>query len=263
MSTKPKGLSGFTVVKNALSRDYCIRECVESMFAVCDQVLIADMGSDDGTWEMLSSIASTNSKCYLTLTRIRDWTQERANPDWWTSAINEARQRLDHSHMLQLDADEVLSDDPETHAAIRHAVEHTNAFAFDRLNFCGGPDALIPEGECVGRWVTRIGPSHLFLPSDEPHYRGEVHILDMAFNQPQAKIFHVGFLRKPEAFYAKARVVLGAFFGNYDERLVQAENEKGRSPMSYMPWFNRLTPYRGPYPASVRKWMEERGYHVP
>lgn len=262
MTPKPKGLSGFTVVKNALSRDYCIRECVESMFAVCDQVLIADMGSDDGTWEMLSSIVSTNPKCYLTLTRIRDWTQERANPDWWTSAINDARQRLDYAHMLQLDADEILSDDPETHACIRHAVEHTNAFGFDRVNLIKDGRHTIPEGECVGRWVIRIGPSHLWLPSDEPHLRGEIHLLDMAYLEPRARIFHMGFMRKPAAFYAKARVVLGAFFGNYDQRLIDAENE-GVSPMSKMPWFDRLVPYNGPYPALVRKWMEERGYKVP
>lgn len=260
MSTKPKGLSGFVVAKNCIERDYCLPECIASMLNVCDEVVVGDMGSDDGTRALVQGLI--DNACRVRMVEINDWTMARADPTWYVQALNSCREHLKYSMMLQLDADEVLSDDPETHAAIRHAVEHTNAFAFDRLNFCGGPDALIPEGECVGRWVTRIGPSHLFLPSDEPHYRGEIHILDMAFNQPQAKIFHVGFLRKPEAFYTKARVVLGAFFGNYDERLVDAE-AAGKDPMSGMEWYNRLTPYDGPYPAAVRKWMEERGYHVP
>lgn len=258
MNTLP-GLSAFTVTKNALSLDYCIVEMINSVIPVADEVVVGDMGSDDGTREMLDEWAAREPR--LRIVRIPDWTLERANPRWFTSALNRTREELRYSMMLELDADEILSDDPETYACIRHAVEHTNAFAFDRLNFCRDPFSLIPDGECVGKHVVRIGPSNLFMPSDEPYPRGTIHLLDMAYIEKRAKIFHMGFLRKPTAFYAKARVVLGAFFGNYDQRLVDAE-AAGVNPMSGMEWYNRLVPYTGSHPEAVKQWCRARGYDL-
>lgn len=253
----PKGLSGFTVCKNAITLDYCIRECIDSLLRVCDEVVVADMGSDDGTLTFLIDWAAREPK--LRIVPIFDWTSQRGNSKWFVNALNQAREHLNYSHMLQLDADEVLGDDSDTTACIRHAVEHCNAFAFDRLNFARDGSSLIPEGECCGRWVVRIGPSHLWLPSDEPHSRGEIHLLDMSFIQPKAKIFHLGFLRKNQAFFAKARIVLGAFFDNYDPRLEAAQLE-GRQPLSGFEWWNRLVPYTGYYPRAVVQWMVDRGY---
>lgn len=257
---KPKGLSGYTVVKNALSLDYAIRDCLDSLLKVCDEVVVGEMGSDDGTLTFLLDWAAHEPR--LRIVMIDDWTAKRGDRNWFVSALNQIRGHLRFSMQLELDADEVLGDDPETIAAIKHAVDHTNAFAFDRLNFVRDATSLIPENECCGRWVVRIGPSHLWMPSDEPHVRGEIHLLDMAYNRPGAMIYHLGFLRRPEAFYAKAKVVLGAFFDNYDPRLAAAEAE-GKPPLSGFEWWNRLTPYSGPYPAAVRHWMEARGYKVP
>lgn len=257
---KPKGLSGFTISKNCRSLDYCLIECIESMLPVCDEVVVGEMGSTDGTREILDAWMVTEPK--LRVVTIRDWTLERANHSWFTSALNETREHLDYCQGLQLDSDEVLSDGNETIAAIKRACNKTNAIALDRLNFVRDATSLIPEGECVGKYVVRCGPSHLWWPSDEHHERGEVHLLDMSHIEPTARIFHLGFLRKPEAFYAKAKVVLGAFFGNYDQRLADAE-KIGANPMSGMPWYNRLASYDGHYPDSVRKWMTERGYVVP
>ena len=69
-------------------------------------------------------------------------------------------------------------------------------------------------------------------------------------------------LAKALSRFAKARVVLGAFFGEFDQRL-KATEESGLPPLSNFEWWNRLTKYEGYYPASVRAWMEERGYKVP
>ncbi len=256
---KTKGLSGMTVSKNCLTLDYCIEECIRSMLPICDEVVVGDMGSDDGTREWLDRWCETEPK--LRVVRIRDWTKERGSKTWFTSALNDTRQHLKFSMMLQLDSDEVLCDDNETFHSIAHACLNTHAFAFDRINFVRDAHSVIPENECCGRWVTRIGPSHLWLPSDEPHSRGEIHLLDMSFVQPLAKIHHLGFLRRREAFFAKAKVVLGAFFNEYDTRLAKAE-ESGSHPFAEFPWWNRLTRYDGYYPDAVKKWMEARNYAV-
>lgn len=257
---KPKGLSGFTVCKNALSLDYCIKECIESMLPVCNEVVVGEMGSTDGTRELLDRMAAEDFR--IRIVPIKDWTLERGMASWFVCALNEARAHLNYSHMLELDADEVLSDDGATREHIASAVLNTNAFCFDRLNFVRDASSLIPENECCGKYVCRIGPSHLWMPSDEPHARGDIHLLDMAYIQPAAKIYHLGFLRRRKAFFAKARVVLGAFFNEFDTRLAEAE-AGGYHAFEKFPWWNRLASYRGYYPKSVRDWMTARGYEVP
>jgi glycosyltransferase involved in cell wall biosynthesis len=252
-------LSGFTVCKNALSLDYAIVECINSLLPVCDEVVVGEMGSTDGTRLALQAWSERDSR--IRIVDIRDWTRERGNMKWFVEALNETRQHLQYPMMLQLDADEVLGDDRETLALVQRAKETGEIFAFDRLNFARDAKSLIPEGECCGKYVVRIGPSKYWIPSDEPHERGEVEFLDLAHIEPMAKIFHLGFLRHPEAFYAKARVVLGAFFNEFDSRLAAAEREQ-TDPLSKFEWWNRLERYTGDYPAGVKKWMLARGHSV-
>lgn len=250
-------LSGFTVAKNCLSLDYCIEECIQSMLPICDEVVVGEMGSTDGTFQMLEHWAECEPK--LRIVRIHDWTQEKGKMNWFVSALNETRSHLRCDMALQLDADEVLGTDSKTLKAIRRCVETKDAIAIDRLNFVKDHKHLIPEGHCCGKYVVRCGPSNLWWPSDEPHQRGEVPLLDMAHIEPDTKIFHLGFLRKREAFYAKARVVLGAFFNEFDQRLAKAEAENYH-PFQEFEWWKNLTPYSGYYPELVKDWLRDRGY---
>lgn len=254
---KLHGLSGFVVTKNCLQLDYCIRECIASMLPLCNEVVVGDMGSTDGTWELLSKWVLTEPK--IAPVKIKDWTQERGNMLWYVNALNETKEAIQTDMAIQLDADEVLGDDPRTIAIIKKCVAKKDAIAIDRLNFAKNPQSLIPEGSCCGKFCVRVGPSDLWWPSDEPHNRGEVPLLDMAHIEPEAKIFHLGFLRRREAFFAKAKVVLGAFFNEYDKRLAQAEEEQ-REPLSKFPWWNEMVPYDGYHPESVKRWLRERGY---
>lgn len=256
---KLPGLSGFTVSKNHSSLDYCLRECVDSMLPICDEVVIGEMGSDDGSATDIAKWAAEEPK--IRVVPITDWTTAKGSPFWFVNALNETRRHVRRQMALQLDADEVLGDDHATLSVIQKCVEMRGAIAIDRLNFARSPRLLIPEGECVGKYVVRVGPSHLPWVSDEPHQRGEVQLLDMARLEPTAKIFHLGFLRRRQAFFDKARVVLGAFFNEFDKRLADAESA-GDEPLSRFPWWNRLEPYDGYHPSRVTAWLRERGYEI-
>lgn len=251
-------LSGYVCVRNGYSLDYCWEQAVASLLPVCDEVVVC-VGSDSNDGTLQAAWSMTNPKVRVV---IYPWDNPTAKPDWWTAWLNFARLQLRHEMQITLDADEVLDDSPECHAAIREAVEAGRSVRCDRLNFARDARSLIPENEAVGKWVARIGPSSYHMPSDEPHGPGEVLLLDEAATDPRIRIFHLGFLRRPEAFYAKARVVLGAFFGSYDPRLEEAQ-ATGRPPLEKFPWWDRLTTYNGNYPKSVRDWMVQRGYEVP
>ncbi len=254
---KKHGLSGLIPSRNALSQDYCLVLSVKSLLPICDEVIVSDAESDDGTREMLAEWQAIEPKL-----RVVDykWPDPKGSMTWFTDWLNDLRGHAKYSSICQLDADEVLTDDPEAHRLIGKAVAGNAALAVDRLNFVRDARSLIPEGECCGKFVVRIGPSDMFLASDEPHVPGEVPMLDMATIEPNIRIYHLGFLRDPKAYFAKARVVLGAFFNEFDVRLAEAE-ANGKPPMSGMPWWDRVVPYNGYYPEAVKKWMQARRYN--
>ena len=251
-------LSGLVCTRNCIQNDYCFVECITSMLAVCDEVVVHDKQSTDNTLEALKEWASRDSRIRVIEAK---WEEPRDDRSWYVRWINEGRVHARFPMLLHLDADEVLGDNDATYSAIKFCVDNKHAIAMNRLNFARDPFSLIPEGECCGRYVVRCGPSHLKWVSDEPHRPGEIPLLDMATISPYALIFHLGFLRHPEAFFKKARVVLGAFFGNYDSRLVEAE-ANGKPPLSSFSWWNRLEPYKGTHPEAVKAWLRARGYRL-
>jgi glycosyltransferase involved in cell wall biosynthesis len=251
-------LSGLVCTRNCIDQDYCFVECITSMLTYCDEVVVHDKQSTDGTLEALKEWASRDPRI-----RVIEgvWENPRGDHGWYVRWINEAKSHVRHGMLLHMDADEVISEDYATRSAIQACVEKKDAIALDRINFVRDARSVIPEGECCGRWVVRVGPSHLHWVSDEPHRRGEVPLLDIAHIEPMARIYHLGFLRRREAFYKKARVVLGAFFNEFDTRLATAESEGGH-PFEKFPWWNRLDRYTGDYPPSVRSWLLARGYSL-
>ena len=51
-------VSGFTFIRNAIKYDYPIKEAIQSILPLCDEVVVAVGKSDDGTRELVASIDS-------------------------------------------------------------------------------------------------------------------------------------------------------------------------------------------------------------
>jgi glycosyltransferase involved in cell wall biosynthesis len=49
-------ISGYTTTLDCVRQGYPFEECIESMLGFCDQVVIVDGGSSDGTWERLQAM---------------------------------------------------------------------------------------------------------------------------------------------------------------------------------------------------------------
>ncbi|OGF58824.1 MAG: hypothetical protein A2Y62_10085, partial [Candidatus Fischerbacteria bacterium RBG_13_37_8] len=60
-------LSGFTFARNAIIYDYPLKECIETLLALCDEVIIAVGDSEDETMTVVSSYA--NDKLRIISTR--------------------------------------------------------------------------------------------------------------------------------------------------------------------------------------------------
>jgi hypothetical protein len=69
-------LSGYSTSYNCVDQNYPFVESITSLLDVCDEVVVVDGGSTDGTWDVLTSMSNENPK--LKIKQIeRDWTHPR------------------------------------------------------------------------------------------------------------------------------------------------------------------------------------------
>lgn len=254
-----ENLSGYTVCRNVFKLDYPVNLTIRSLLNVCAEVVACDSDSDDGTSTMLQRWAAKEPR--LKVINF-PWRNPVNDSKWFTDWLNFTREHLSLPMQLQLDADEVLDDSALCLSSVINSARDGSCMQFDRLNFWRDPKSLIPDGHCCAKFVTRMGPSNLWMPSDEPHPEGAPEIVAKSFFHQDLRIFHLGFLRHPAAFYRKSRVVQGAFFGAYDERLVEAEEKSLPQWESRSDFINDLIPYAGTHPHGVKEWLNNRGHAI-
>ena len=75
MEWKPT-ISGYTTVMDAESQEYPWKRCVESLLGFCDEVVVVDGGSTDGTWESLLEWSGGEPRLVIHK-EIRDWSHPR------------------------------------------------------------------------------------------------------------------------------------------------------------------------------------------
>jgi glycosyltransferase involved in cell wall biosynthesis len=250
------GLSGYVPVRNGLKLDYCFELAVRSLLPICDEVVVCDSDSTDGTKELVESWMEFEPRI-----RLINYPWPNPKGDVWMLMkwLNFARKELNFDMQITLDADEVLH--PCSYPEIRHAVAEKSCRWFTRFNFWKNAQSLVPEGQVCGRNVVRLGPTELEMVSDnaEEHPGGEPAIRQRATFHPQLLIWHLGFLRNPEAFFAKSKVMQQALLNDYDKKLAEAEK-------TGQPWYElsnghiQLDAFEGQHPNIVRPWLKERGY---
>lgn len=250
-------LAGILCCRNCLELDYSWREAGQSLLGACDELVIGDSDSTDGTRQAIDEWAAKDTR--ITVCSF-PWTNPIANKEWYPLFINYVRQHAKSQMILHLDADELIHEDD--YPAIRKAADAGATLFLKRLNFWKDPQHLIPEGHCCGTKVLRMAPANMAIPSDYPWEPASA-TMSMAV-ESDIRVFHYGFLRKREAFFKKARTVHRIWHGSFDPRLEQAEKFDG--PWATMPgvtgWENDLVKYNGAHPAAGKPWLIERGYKV-
>ena len=111
MEWKPT-ISGYTTVRNCISQAYPWEDTVNSMLGFCDEVVVLDGGSNDGTWERLQELAAQNNKI-VARQLVRNWDSKRfAVYDGLQKA--EARKLCTKDFCWQMDSDEILPENDWT-----------------------------------------------------------------------------------------------------------------------------------------------------
>lgn len=244
-------LSGLVCIRQGIELDYCWRESIQSLLPICSQVIVCDGESTDGTQELIRDWMKDEPKIALC---VYPWPDPVGVPTFWVDWLQYGRQHCQGDFVIQLDADEVLSE---------NSYDELDAFTggslwCKRYNFWRDDKNLIPHGVCCSHRVVRVIPKGMFLPSDGEDARGHG-VVAMA-RDSGVEIFHYGFIRKPEAFFKKARALQGYFFNTYDQRLADAEAtpETWMETIKNVEWINSLVPFTGKHPVIMKQWLKER-----
>lgn len=146
-------LSGYTTTHNCIDQSYPFESSIMSMVDFCDQVVIVDGGSTDGTWERLQKL-SKEHECILIHQQVRDWNSTRfAVFDGLQKAL--ARALCTSEFCWQQDSDEVVheKDYDKIGNLVKMLPKNMDLVALPVVEFWGGPEKVRID---VNPWKWRV-----------------------------------------------------------------------------------------------------------
>ena len=100
-------LSGYTQTYNCIEKEYPFEECVKSLLGFCDEVIVLDCHSTDGTYEKLVELAQENSKLKV----YKSKSNSKSIQTLEESPKSEARSYCTGKWCWQADVDEIVHED--------------------------------------------------------------------------------------------------------------------------------------------------------
>ena len=135
-------ISGYTTTYNCLNQNYPFQESILSLIGFCDQVVVVDGGSTDGTWEVLQKLTEAHEKLIIHQ-QPRDWENTRfAVFDGLQKAL--ARALCTAEFCWQQDSDEIVheNDYDKILSLINQAPKNMDLIALPVIEFWGSKNKI-------------------------------------------------------------------------------------------------------------------------
>lgn len=247
-------LGGTLFVYNGISNDYCVAEAVASLKALCDEVVLLDAGSTDGTDKLLMSFADDTTK--VILLPHEEWEKQKGR-EKLSYFTNIAISYLTTDWNINLQADEVIHE--KSFDAIRSAIEEPNCESFWnwRINLWGNSQHLLNVDDSrkpVGDFIIRLAKAKYKSIDDAQSIDAQPanhrYITDI-------RIYHMGFVRSKYVHTEKIRHMLVDVFlmGGNDPKVEAMGNE-------FNPWIHfskeDVVSIQEPLPIFIQEWAKER-----
>jgi glycosyltransferase involved in cell wall biosynthesis len=251
-----KSIGGSIFVRNAVEWDYCVKEAVLSLVPFCDEVVVGDASSTDGTLDILKELEAQHSN--VRVVEGLDW---NCAPDNKRLSIlaNEVKNKLNTDWHFMLQADEVVHEDsiPAIKELANNQRNISGAFV-RRWNLWDNFDQYVkltsrcrPCGDCIIRLSERrwdaVGDAEGLLCKEL-----NKDMSDKIF------IFHYGFLRNN--MVNKVLDTLSWFFenGGPDPLYVQMKENGGEFKSEMVIPKTELANLPMPHPEVMAQWIADR-----
>ena len=242
-------VSGFTIIKNAISHDFPVEASIRSLLPVCDEVVVNVGPSTDGTMDLIKSIKDPKI-------RIIEGVWDTSRQNWMLSDETlRAMRACVHPWGIYIQGDEVLHERgaQELVAAIQvvDAEPEVEALLVKYLHFYGDFNTIATNR----RWYRReIRAIRLDPALDIRPYKGAQGFRVGPQNRKTrarlttAEMFHYGWARPAAALRAKL-VTNQTLYPWSKER-------EAKRPL--LPWFPGLRPFTGQHPLVAQGYVNER-----
>lgn len=149
-------LSGYTTTRNCISMDYPFEQCIESMLAFCDEVVVMDSSDgSDSTRTKLAEMQKINPNKLFVYHAEVDWSAP--NHGVYDGALKQAaREKCTGDFLWQMDADEVVvttKEKIESLIAQLGNLETHHVACLPVVEYWGGKDKIRID---VNPWKWRI-----------------------------------------------------------------------------------------------------------
>jgi len=160
-------LSGYTTTKNVIDSDYPWRESIISLLGFCDEVIVVDGGSTDGTWEELQTMSAMQGDGRLKVHQVkRDWDAKRfALFDGQQKAV--ARSLCSSEWCWQQDIDEVIHEDDydKIKSLVKQMPKPCNLVSLPVIEYWGGSEKIRVDAT---PWKWRLSRNNPQITHDIP-----------------------------------------------------------------------------------------------
>ncbi|MGI9039545.1 MAG: hypothetical protein ACR2HK_00270 [Gemmatimonadales bacterium] len=242
-------VSGFTIVRNAVTLDFPLEASIRSILPVCDEVVVNVARSADETLEVVRSIGDPKIRIVET-----EWDMTIKNKVLGDETLR-AMRACRYPWGLYIQADEVLHERgaESLQLAIREhdADPRVEGLLVKYLHFYGGTDTVAVNRRWYRREVraVRLDPALDIRPYQGAQgFRVGSKSRKIRARLTDAEMYHYGWARPARALRAKREV---------SQVLYPWSRERERN-RPLLPWFPGIKSFRGTHPAAVREWVEAR-----
>jgi glycosyltransferase involved in cell wall biosynthesis len=160
-------LSGYTTTKDVINSEYPWKQSIISMLGFCDEVIVADGGSTDGTWEELLKWANQEEKLHV-YQHVKNYDDKRfAIFDGELKA--NARSHCTKDWCWQQDSDEIVHEDDyiKIKRLSKQLAKPIHLLALPVVEYWGGNDKVRCD---VNPWKWRLSRNYDYITHGVPKH---------------------------------------------------------------------------------------------
>lgn len=246
-----KKLGGVLFIKDGIKYDYCYRESISCLQAFCDEVIVIDAGSEDGTKEDLLSLSSETTTIISAEKELWHKLHGREKISYYQ---NFALSFLNTEYYFLLQGDEIVHENSFEY--IRMAITgRDEAYFCSRINLWGDCNSYINVPENRQPCSTKV----IRLAKTKYESVGDGEGIEAPANNnftDNILIYHYGFVRKKEVMKSKVINMQENVFelGHHDPKLDKSEIFDSKL------WFSgdELSHIQTAHPKFIQDWIKER-----